>query len=109
MGYFRFIFIFASFNKYTCSCSTALMKDFILLFSLGNKTDSVGITELVWKKFLVEVRLRFKLGLDRDEMSSRGVFATGVRSSYQECSTKKLFLKMLQYLQENTCVGVFFK
>ena len=27
-------------------------------------------------------------------------------SSHQRCSIKKLFLKILQYSQENTCVGV---
>ena len=30
------------------------------------------------------------------------------RSSQQRCSIKKIFLKILQYLQENTCVGVSF-
>ena len=28
------------------------------------------------------------------------------RSSHQMCSIKKLFLKIVQYSQENTCVGV---
>ena len=28
------------------------------------------------------------------------------RSSHQRCSAKKVFLKILQYSQENTCVGV---
>ena len=28
------------------------------------------------------------------------------RRSHHSCSIKKLFLKILQYLQENTCVGV---
>ena len=28
------------------------------------------------------------------------------RSSYQSCSMEKLFLKFLQYSQENTCVRV---
>ena len=32
----------------------------------------------------------------------------GVRSSHQRCSTKKLLLKILHYLQEKTCVVVFF-
>ena len=30
------------------------------------------------------------------------------RNIHQRCSIKKLFLKMLQYSQENTCVGVPF-
>ena len=30
------------------------------------------------------------------------------RSSHQKCSIKKLFLKILQYSQENICVGVSF-
>ena len=30
------------------------------------------------------------------------------RSRHQRCSIKKLFLKVLQYSQENTCVGVSF-
>ena len=35
--------------------------------------------------------------------------STIFRSSHQRCSIKQLFLKMLWYSQENTCVGVFFK
>ena len=31
---------------------------------------------------------------------------TNFRSSHQSCSTKKQFLKVLQYSQENICVGV---
>ena len=31
-----------------------------------------------------------------------------LKSSHQKCSIKKLFLKFLQYSQENTCVGVSF-
>ena len=30
------------------------------------------------------------------------------RSSHRRCSIKKLFLKISQYSQENTCVGIFF-
>ena len=30
------------------------------------------------------------------------------RRSHQRCSIKKMFLKVLQYSQENTCVGVSF-
>ena len=32
-----------------------------------------------------------------------------IRSSHGMCSIKKLFLKISQYSQENTCVGVFLK
>ena len=31
------------------------------------------------------------------------------RSSHRWCSKEKLFLKILQYLQENICVGVSFQ
>ena len=34
--------------------------------------------------------------------------STIFRSSYRRCSIKKLFLKILWYSQENTCVGVSF-
>ena len=30
------------------------------------------------------------------------------RSSYRKCSSKKVFLKICQNSQENTCVGIFF-
>ena len=33
---------------------------------------------------------------------------TPSRSSHRRCSVKKLFLKICETLQENTCVGVFF-
>ena len=35
-------------------------------------------------------------------------WAGGCRSSHQMCSIKKLFLKISQYSQRNTCVGVSF-
>ena len=35
-------------------------------------------------------------------------FYNETTSSHQRCSTEKLFLKILQYLQENTCVAVTF-
>ena len=35
-------------------------------------------------------------------------FYKETRSSHRTCSLKKLFLKILQYLQENACVGVSF-
>ena len=34
---------------------------------------------------------------------------TGCRSSHERCSIKKLLIKISQYSQKNTCVGVFFK
>ena len=34
--------------------------------------------------------------------------STGIhRSSYRRCSAEKVFLKILQYSQRNTCVGVY--
>ena len=30
------------------------------------------------------------------------------KNSHRSCSLKKLFLKISQYSQENTCIGVFF-
>ena len=48
--------------------------------------------------------------LSRKHTMSRGIlqFWTIFRSSQQNCSIKKLFLKILQYSKENTYVGVSF-
>ena len=40
--------------------------------------------------------------------SSLHCTAVGLSESYWGCSLKKLFLQILQYSQENTCVGIFF-
>ena len=36
------------------------------------------------------------------------IFQDTFRSSHERCYVKKMFLKIWQYSQENTCVGVFF-
>ena len=52
--------------------------------------------------------LKKSLTFIKRQSSEGGVEQLLFRSSHQNCSIKELFLQILQYSQENTCVGVSF-
>ena len=63
----------------------------------------------VFFKLLINIESIWRCG-NNEQTSQLTLLYWGrtVRSSHQSCSIKKLFLKVSQYLLENTCVGVSF-
>ena len=90
-------FFSSIFSRFSLMLTMYIKNIFLVVFvwfpwlSSKYKNSFFLLLPCFFKNYLANIRFRFEF-----------------RNSHQRCSIKKLFLEILQYAQENTCVGVSF-